>query len=88
MRSTKLLLVSIASATAILTSAAETRGQTAADHAALAHGKPIMQGHDVQPTPNVVSERWRHHLLMLDAKKHEAATKSGPPTPPPPAPTR
>ena len=39
--------------------------QTAADHAAQAHGKPIVRGHPVQPTPDVVQERWRHHEEML-----------------------
>lgn len=68
--------------------AAESRGQTAADHAASAHGKPIVQGHDVQPTPNVVSERRRHHMLMLKAEKREAAKKSNLPSRPTSSPTR
>jgi hypothetical protein len=44
--------------------------QSAADHAALAHGKPIVNSHPVQPTPDVVDERLRHHEEMLQAKRH------------------
>ena len=40
--------------------------QTPDDHAARAHGKPIVKGHPVQPTPGVVKERWRHHEMMLN----------------------
>jgi len=86
MRSSGLwLIVFIA---AVLTDTAETRGQTAADHAASAHGKPIVQGNDVQPTPDVVKERWRHHMLMLEEQKREAASKPGPPAPLPPRRTK
>lgn len=55
--------------------------QSAADHAASAHGRPIINGHDVQPTPYVVRERWRHHELMLKAQKAEAAGRLTPITP-------
>jgi hypothetical protein len=50
--------------------------QTAADHEALAHGKPIVNGHPVQPTPDVVQERWRHHEMMLQSEAAEAKGKS------------
>lgn len=58
---------------ALLSLAAAASAQTAADHGALAHGKPIVDGRRVQPTPDVVQERWRHHELMLRSKRREAA---------------
>lgn len=55
-----------------ITLAAPSRvfAQSAADHAALAHGKPIVNSHPVQPTPDVVDERLRHHEEMLQAERH------------------
>lgn len=67
---------------ALLPPASAGRAQSAADHAALAHGKPIVGGHDVQPTPDVVRERWRHHELMLRAEA-AAKGKSSPSAPEP-----
>jgi hypothetical protein len=43
--------------------------QSAADHAAQAHGRPITQGHPVQPRPDVVEERWKHHEQSLKVKQ-------------------
>lgn len=55
--------------------------QTAADHAAQAHGKPIVSGHPVQPTPDVVQERWRHHEEMLRSEQEQSTrTPSAAPT--------
>jgi len=52
--------------------------QTVADHAALAHGHPIVGGKDIQPTPQVVQERLRHHRLMLQAERDQAGGHSPP----------
>lgn len=51
--------------------ASENQGfaQSAAEHAAQAHGQPIVKGHPVQPRPDVVKERLRHHKEMLEAEK-------------------
>jgi hypothetical protein len=46
-----------------------TLAQPAADHAAQAHGRPIVHGHPVQPTPDAVKERWKHHEQSLKAKQ-------------------
>jgi hypothetical protein len=53
----------------ILGGASAALAQSAADHAAQAHGSPIVQGHPVQPRPEVVEERWRHHEQSLGAKQ-------------------
>jgi len=58
--------------------ASDVRAQTAADHAALAHGHPIVGGKDIQPTPQVVQKRLRHHRLMLQAERDQAAGHSPP----------
>lgn len=76
----RILAVVTTTAVALLPVASEERAQSAADHAASAHGKPIVNGHDVQPTPDVVRERWRHHGLMLKAQRAEAARKRPFPT--------
>ena len=52
--------------------------QTPAEHAALAHGHPIVGGKDIQPTPQVVQERLRHHQLMLQAERDQATGRSHP----------
>jgi len=52
--------------------------QTAADHAALAHGDPIVGGKDIQPKPQVVQEVLWHHRLMLEAEHDQAAGHSPP----------
>lgn len=52
--------------------------QTAADHAALAHGKPIVNGHNVQPTPAVVQERQRHYEMMRQSERNEWGRTSSP----------
>ena len=70
-----------AMAPAVLPAMSAGHAQSAADHAALAHGRAIINGHDVQPTPDVVRERWRHHELMLKARKAEAAGRLTPITP-------
>ena len=51
-------------------------GQSAADHAASAHGKPIVNSHPVQPTPDVVDERLRHHEEMLQAERNGSVRPS------------
>jgi len=79
MRHTRFLAVLTATVAAFVPAASKGRAQSAADHAASAHGKPIVNGHDVQPTPDVVRERWRHHELMLKAQKAEAAGRRPPP---------
>ncbi len=48
------------------------RGQTAAEHAAQAHGSPIVDGRNIQPTPRVVQRRLGHHRQMLKAEQNEA----------------
>ena len=58
--------------------ASGVRAQTTADHAALAHGHPIVGGKDIQPTPQVVQGRLRHHRLMLQAERDQAAGRSPP----------
>lgn len=52
--------------------------QTASDHAARAHGKPIVNGHPVQPSPKVVQERWRHHEQMLQSESKPSGGSSSP----------
>lgn len=47
--------------------------QSAADHAALAHGPPTVNGYPVQPPPGVVEERLRHHREMLQAGRNGSA---------------
>lgn len=47
--------------------------QTPAEHGSLAHGHPIIKGKDIQPTPQVVEERLRHHRLMLQAERERTA---------------
>lgn len=73
MRRMQILAGLTATAAALLPVPSVARAQSAADHAASAHGKPIVNGHDVQPTPDVVRGRWRHHELMLKAQKAEIA---------------
>lgn len=53
--------------------------QTAADHAALAHGKPIANGHPLQPTPEVVQKRRRHHEMMLQSEREQSGTNTSMP---------
>ena len=53
--------------------------QTPDDHAARAHGKPIVKGHPVQPTPGVVNERWRHHEMMLQSQPEQSGRASSAP---------
>lgn len=65
---TRHLIVPVA-ATFTLAAPVGAVAQSAADHAALAHGKPIINGHPVQPTPGVVDERLRHHEEMLRAEQ-------------------
>jgi len=60
----------IVSAAVTLASASGAFAQSAADHAALAHGQPIINGHPVQPNPGVVEERLRHHEEMLQAEQN------------------
>ncbi len=81
MRRMKVLAGLTATAAAVLPAASAGHAQSAADHAASAHGKPIVNGYDVQPTPDVVRERWRHHELLLKARKAEAAGRSAPSAP-------
>jgi hypothetical protein len=66
---TRHILVFAALATT-LAAASSAFAQSAADHAASAHGKPIVNGHPVQPTPGVVDERLRHHEEMLQAERN------------------
>jgi hypothetical protein len=66
---------------ALLILATTAMAQTTADHEALAHGKPIVNGHPVQPTPDVVQERWRHHELMLKSEADDAKAKLPSPSP-------
>jgi hypothetical protein len=47
--------------------------QTAAEHAAQAHGDPIEDGKNIQPTPQVVERRLRHYRQMLKAEEDEAS---------------
>ena len=72
----RLRLATLGALAASLPAAPPSPAQTAADHAAQAHGKPIVGGHEVQPTPTVVEERWRHHLLMLKAREAAKANQT------------
>ena len=42
--------------------------QAGSDHEPQAHGKPIVQGHHVQPKPGVVEERLKHHEQLLQSQ--------------------
>ena len=44
--------------------------QTAAEHAAEAHARPIVNGRRVQPTPADMERRLRHHEQMLQAERN------------------
>jgi hypothetical protein len=62
-------LISAAAVGVILGGTSSVLAQSAADHAAQAHGSPIIHGHPVQPRPEVVEERWQHHEQSLGAKQ-------------------
>ena len=63
------MLAALAIGSATIAVAQPTTDQSAAEHAAQAHGHPIVDGHPVQPTPAVVEERQRHHQQMLEAER-------------------
>jgi hypothetical protein len=62
-------LINAAAVVFALGGASTVLAQPAADHAAQAHGSPIVHGHPVQPRPEVVEERWQHHEQSLGAKQ-------------------
>jgi hypothetical protein len=68
-----------------LAAASGAFAQSAADHAASAHGKPIVDGDPVQPTPSVVEERLRHHKEMLQAERNGSVRPTVANPPPLPA---
>ena len=63
------LIITAAAIAAVLGSTSSGFAQSAADHAAQAHGRPIVNGHPVQPTPDVVMKRLRHHEQMLQSER-------------------
>jgi len=71
----RVLLAVLGALAAVSAVARSSLAQTAADHVAQAHGKPITGGHDIQPTPSVKDERWRHHMMMLKAQEAARAGK-------------
>ena len=64
----KLTIVVCAVAVFLAASLNAMAQQTETDHEAQAHGKPITQSHPVQPRPDVVEERLKHHEQLLQSK--------------------
>ena len=63
------LLAAVAAIATLLDFSSNGLAQTAAEHAAQAHGRPIVNGRRVQPTPADVERRLRHHEQMLQAER-------------------
>ena len=75
MRNARSLMGLVVLTATLLSPASDGYAQSAADHAAQAHGKPIVNGRRTQPTPDVVQERLHHHELMLESEAAEAKAK-------------
>ena len=63
------LMAAVAAIATLLDFSSNVLAQTAADHAAQAHGRPIVNGRRVQPTPADVERRLRHHAQMLQVER-------------------